>query len=74
MAHLKLGPLGWHMTVMHGDPPHVQGLHEGGPRIPSTLSPRVSLCQTGLRGLLLHLAKMGNAQQHHFFLAIRHAG
>jgi hypothetical protein len=30
MAQLKLGPLGWHMATMHGDVPHVQGLHRGG--------------------------------------------
>ncbi len=59
MAHFKLGPPDWHMVTMHGDPPHVQGLHKGGPRISSTLSPRVSPSQTGLGGLLSHLAKMG---------------
>ncbi len=62
MAHLKPGPPDWHLATMHGDPPHVQGLHGGGPQIPSTLFSRVSLRQMGLGGLLLRLAKMGNAQ------------
>jgi hypothetical protein len=31
MAHFKSGPPGWHMATMHGDPPHLQGLHRGGP-------------------------------------------
>ncbi len=61
------------MATMHGDPPHVQGLHRGGPWIPSTLSLRVSPRQTGLGGLLSHMAKMESAQWHRSFLAIRHA-
>jgi hypothetical protein len=74
MAHLKLGPFGWHMVVMHGGSPHVQGLHWRGPWIPSTLSSRVSFRQTGLGGLSLHLAKMGSAQWCHSLLAICHVG
>jgi hypothetical protein len=45
MAHPKSGPPGRHLATMHGDPPHMQGLHERGPRIPSTLSFRVSLAK-----------------------------
>ncbi len=74
MAHPKLRPPGRHLVAMHGDPPHVQGLHRGGPRIPSTLSSQMSPHQTGLGGLLLHLAKMGSAQWSYSILVIHHAG
>jgi hypothetical protein len=74
MAHLKPGPPDWHRAAMHGDPPHVPGLHRRSLWIPSTLSSGMSLCQTSLGGLLLHLAKMGSAQWRHSLLAIRHVG
>jgi len=72
MAHPKPRPPGRHLNAMHGDLPHVQGLHRGGPRILSTLSSRMSPHQTSLGGLLLHLAKMGSAQWLHSLLAICH--
>jgi hypothetical protein len=59
MVHPKSGPHGRHLATMHGDPVHVQGLHGGGPQIPSTLSSLVSPRQTSLGGLLLRLAKWG---------------
>jgi hypothetical protein len=34
MAHPKPGPLGRNLAAMHGDPPHMQGLHGGGPQNP----------------------------------------
>jgi hypothetical protein len=61
MAHSKPGPPDWHLARMHGHPPHVQGLHRGGPESPQHCLLECPLAQRALEAFYYIWQKWGTS-------------